>query len=462
MFHYKNITSKATSSDGAAAAGVSPTAKPARRRRSRYRGVWAVGLLVIVATGGWFGWQHFTAAEAPVVPDTVAVARGDVQQTVLANGILQANSLVSVGAQVSGVVDKLDVKVGDVVKQGDAIAEIDSLDQQNAVKVAQAAAASVNAQLHSAQAGVKTAQAALGRSTQLNAKGLVAQSDQETAEAAVETAKAQVEVLNAQLQQANLAVDNTNLNLSRTKIIAPSAGTVVAVLVDAGQTVNANQTTPTIVKLADLTTMVIKAQISEADVPRVKPGQPVYFSILGEPDNKISASLLSVDPAPDSVATDSDTTTPSTTAAIYYNGLFQVPNPDGKLRIDMTAQVTIVLAEAKQALVVPASALTKTPRGGYMAAVYDPTTGKTKPTRVTVGINNNVTAEVQDGLNEGDQVVATGAHFGGGAGRGQGQGAGQASAAGAGANGAAAGAGRGNRPGGGRFGGPGAGGLLGF
>src|SRR6185437_4644122 len=171
-----------------------------------------------------------------------------------------------------------DVKVGDVVKQGDQIAEIDPRDQQNAVKTAQAAQASVTAQLHSAQAAVKTAQAALARSTALNAKGLVAQSDQETAQAAVETASAQVEVLNAQLQQAGLAVDNANLNLSRTRITAPSDGTVVAVLVDEGQTVNAVQSSPTIVKLADLGTMVIKAQISEADVPRVKPGQPVYFT----------------------------------------------------------------------------------------------------------------------------------------------------------------------------------------
>jgi macrolide-specific efflux system membrane fusion protein len=304
----------------------------------------------------------------------------------------------------------------------------------------------------------------------LVAKGVETKADQETAQAAVDTATAQSAVITAQIQQAKLNVDNAQLNLSRTNITAPNAGTIVSVLVDEGQTVNAVQSSPTIVKLADLSSMIIKAQISEADVPRVKPGQPVYFTILGEPDNKIDATLLSVDPAPDSIATDSDTTTPSTNTAIYYNGLFQVPNPDGKLRIDMTAQVTIVLAEAKNALTVPASALTKTPRGGYLAAVYDPATGKTRPTRVTVGINNNVTAEVQSGLNEGDQIVASGVQFGQGGGRAGhngGQGASQSGQGqgsnGQGANGQSAGGRNGGRGGLGRLGrGAGAGSILGF
>lgn len=456
MFHYKNITSKANVIE--APASTTPKTAPAvaarkPRRHGNHR-FWLLVMVAVVGVAGWMAWQNLQP-KPTAAPDTVAVARGDIQQTVLANGILQANSLVSVGAQVSGRIERLDVKIGDVVKKGALIAEIDPSDQQNAVKSAEAAQASVTAQLHSAEATVNQAQAALNRSTALNTKGLVAAADLETAQAAVETAKAQVEVLQAQLQQANLAVDNANLNLSRTRITAPNDGTVVAALVDEGQSVNAVQSSPTIVKLADLGTMVIKAQISEADVPRVKPGQPVYFTILGEPDKKITATLLSVDPAPDSIATDSDTTTPSTTTAIYYNGLFQVPNPDGKLRIDMTAQVTIVLAEAKNALLVPSSALTLTPRGGEVVAVYDPATGKTTPHRVTVGINNNVTAEIQDGLNEGDQVVATGAHF---SGRGGARAGNNRSAGPSGRSSSAAAANRAAR----RYGGGGAGGLLGL
>jgi membrane fusion protein, macrolide-specific efflux system len=416
MFHYKNITSKA---EGAAAleapakSGAAGKAKPViRRRRRSGRVFWAVVLLLIAAAAGWYAWRTYLAPKPPIVPQTIAAARGDIQQTVLANGILQANSLVSVGAQVSGRIEKLDVKVGDVVKQGQLIAEIDPSDQQNAVKTAQAQLDIANAQLAAQQATVQQDQAALDRMNALLAKGVETKADQETAQATLDVAKAQVNVLNAQIEQAKLSVDTANLNLSRTQITAPTAGTVVAVLVDQGQTVNATQTSPTIVKLADVSTMLIKAQISEADVPRVKPGQAVYFTILGDPDAKISATLLSIDPAPDEVATDSDTTTPSTTNAIYYNGLFQVPNPDGKLRIDMTANVTIVLADDQNALIVPSSALTKTPRGTYLVGVYDPTSGKTTPRRVTVGINNNVTAEILSGLNEGDLVTAGGVSFG--------------------------------------------------
>src|SRR6185437_6964894 len=138
MFHYKNITSKggaavladATARPSDANAPVSPKPARSRRRRSR-RGLWGLILLILLAGAGWYAWQHYTNPPVQTAPETATVAQGDIQQTVLANGILQANSLVSVGAQVSGVIEKLDVKVGDTVKQGDLIAEIDPSDQQN-------------------------------------------------------------------------------------------------------------------------------------------------------------------------------------------------------------------------------------------------------------------------------------------------------------------------------------------
>jgi macrolide-specific efflux system membrane fusion protein len=456
MFHYRNIMWKnaesesssapVTTTEVAAPPKVKPATRPGRRRKPVVR---SLILLIFLAVAAGAGWWFYLRPQSVVAPPTVAVARGDVQETVLATGILEASSLVSVGAQVSGRIEKLDVKLGDVVKTGDVLAEIDSHDQQNAVNSAQAALAMAQAQLRSQQATVKQAQASLDRNNQMAAKGIVATADLETAQAAVATAEAQVDVINAQIQQANINVATAQLNLSRTKVTAPMDGTVVSLLVDEGQTVNAVQSSPTIVKLADLTNMVIKAQISEADVPHVKPGQPVYFTILGEPDKRINASLLTIDPAPDSIATESDTTTPSTTTAIYYNGLFQVPNPDGKLRIDMTAAVTVVLQDAKNALTVPSAAVHKSPRGnGSVVQVYDPTTGKVDFKRVTVGINNNVTAEITDGLNEGDLVVTSG-------GRGGGRGAG----AGKGANGQTT-PGQGRQRGGlGGVGGPGAGGL---
>jgi len=227
-----------------------------------------------------------------------------------------------------------------------------------------------------------------------------------TAQAGLASAQAAVASSSAQISQAQLAVDDANLALSRTKIIAPTDGTIVAVLVTEGQSVNANQTSPTIVKIANLDTMVIKAQISEADVTKVTPGQSATFTILGDPNDKIPAKLRSIEPAPDAITT-ADTGLSSTDNAIYYNGLFSVANPDHRLRIAMTAQVTITVNTAKGVLTLPASALGSANRkGNYRVGIYDQATGQVHPTEVKVGLNNNITAEIVSGVNEGDLVVA--------------------------------------------------------
>ncbi|KQX40543.1 hypothetical protein ASD04_06745 [Devosia sp. Root436] len=362
---------------------------------------------MVLGGAGFGAWWYFLAApEAATVPNTVAVARGDIERTVLASGVLEANSLVSVGAEVSGRIEAVHVALGQDVKKGDLIVEIDSLDQENAVKTAQAVLAGIEAQKRSQQATLVKAEAALARNQQLSANSLVSQTDLETAQAAVDSAQAQIDQLDAQIAQSQLSVESAELNLARTRIVAPSDGTIVALLVDEGQTVNANSTIPTIVKIADLDTMVIKAEISEADVVRVEAGQRVYFTILGEPDVKIDATLREVEPAPTSISSD----TASSDSAVYYNGLFDVPNPDHKLRISMTAQVTIVLDEVQDALVLSSGLVSrKDPQGNTVVAVYDPATEAVTPRRIEVGLNNNVMAEIKSGLSEGEQVVSGGA-----------------------------------------------------
>lgn len=373
---------------------------------------WLLTLIVLAGAGG-AGWWYFLApTQASTAPSTVSVARGDIETTVLASGVLEASALVSVGAEVSGSIKAVHVSLGQNVKQGDLIAEIDSLNQENAVKSAEAALAGIQAQRRNQEANLVTAQANLTRQQQLSANSLVSQTALETAQAAVEQAKAQIDQLDAQLAQAELTVDSAELNLSRTNIVAPADGTVVALLVEEGQTLNANSATPTIAKIANLDTMVIKAEISEADVVKVSPGQKVYFTILGEPDQRIEATLREVEPAPTSIADE----TSSSGNAVYYNGLFEVPNPDHRLRISMTASVTIVLAEARDVLTLPSTLVAQRgPDGGAMVTVYDPESEEMRPMRVEVGLNNNITAEIKSGLNEGDQVVnGTGARLGAG------------------------------------------------
>ncbi len=369
-------------------------------------------LLVLILLGGGAaaGWWYFLApTQASTTPDTVTVGRGDIETTVLASGVLEASALVSVGAEVSGSIKAVHVALGDDVLKGDLIAEIDSLNQENAVKSAEAALAGIQAQRRNQEAILAQAETALTRQQQLNANSLVSQTALETAQAAVEQARAQIDQLDAQIAQAELTVESAELDLARTQIVAPADGTVVALLVEEGQTLNANSTTPTIAKIANLDTMVIKAEISEADVVKVSAGQKVYFTILGEPDQRIEATLREIEPAPTSIADD----TSSSGSAVYYNGLFEVPNPDHRLRISMTASVTIVLAEARNVLTLPSSLVTRQgPDGGAMVTVFDPASEEMRPVRVEVGLNNNINAEIVSGLEEGDLVVnATGARL---------------------------------------------------
>lgn len=364
---------------------------------------WIVLFLGIAAAGG--GWWYFNQPAKAVAPTTTSVAKGSIEDTVLASGTIEASSLVSVGAQVSGTIKTLNVALGDNVKAGDVIAVIDSLDQENAVKKASAALANVEAQRKQQQATLDQAKVSLTRAQQLNPQKIVSDADLQTAELAVATAEAQLESYDAQIQTAELSVESAKLDLSRTQITAPQDGTIVAVEVEVGQTVNATNSSPTIVKVANLDNMVVKAEISEADVPRVKAGQRVYFTILGDPDTKIDATLRDIEPAPDSISEDS--TSSSSSSAIYYNGLFDVANPDHKLRISMTAQVTIVLDEAKDVLTLPVTALgPKGPDGGYMVRVLG-ADGKVEPKRIEVGLNNKVNVEIKSGLSEGDKVVTT-------------------------------------------------------
>lgn len=369
---------------------------------------WVLILLAIVVVAWGAKAMFFSASSAPQMA-TAPVTTGDVERTVLATGTLEAANLVSVGAQVSGQVKSLKVVLGQPVKKGDLIAQIDSVPQQNALRNAEANLTNIKAQKLAHDASLAQARLTFRRQKEMMAADATSRADYEAAEAALKTAEAQVAAYDAQIAQAQVQVETARVNLGYTQITAPIDGTVVAIVTLEGQTVNANQTTPTIVKLADLSSMTIKAQISEADVVKVKPGQEVYFTILGEPDNRYTASLRTVEPAPDSIKTEStssaSSSSSSTASAIYYNGRFDVPNPDGKLRISMTAQVSIVLARATGVPTIPSAALGPRRRGGtYMVQVLG-ADGQVTPREVKVGVNNNAMAEIVEGLKEGDEVV---------------------------------------------------------
>lgn len=345
------------------------------------------------------GWFFSATGAAPVASYITATAeRRDLEQSVLADGTLQAQKLVSVGAQVSGQIKVLHVALGEQVKQGDLLVEIDDLTQQNALKDAEAALDNVQAQLASRRATLRNNGLVFDRQRKVLARGLGSQADYDSAEATLIATRADIRALTAQAVQARIAVDTARVNLGYTRIVAPMAGTIVAIPVEQGQTVNAVQSTPTIVKVARLDTMTVEAQISEADVIRVSTGLPIYFTILGAPEQRYEARLRAIEPAPDSI---NDDTSSSTTTAVYYNGLFEVSNPEGALRIGMTAQVHLVLATERNALVIPAIALS-----GDRVQVVDGA-GKLQWRQVKVGLNNKVDAQILNGLEAGESVVVS-------------------------------------------------------
>ncbi|WP_211444284.1 macrolide transporter subunit MacA [Collimonas humicola] len=366
----------------------------------------SAGLLLLIAFGLY---RHFFSAGKEPQYLTAPVTTGDIQDTVLASGSLEALQQVNVGAQVSGQLKSLKVVLGQEVKKGQLVAEIDSLTQQNALQNAQAGLNQVRAQLRSKQASLAQARLNFARQQRLLAGDAGSRENYESAQATLQSTLADIDALNAQIEQAKITVSTAMLNLGYTKITAPMDGKVVSIVTKEGQTVNSAQLAPTIIILAELKTMTVKALVSEADVIRVKPQQPAFFTILGDPDHRYHGTLRSVDPAPDSISSDGTdkSKTNATAAPVYYNALFDVPNPDNKLRISMTAQVSIVLNEAKGALMIPSTALGERGKDGrYLVKVLREKEGKhiVDSRQVRIGINN-VQAQVLDGLKAGEKVV---------------------------------------------------------
>lgn len=394
--------------------------------RRPLRIVAALLALALAGAGGYYAWQHYFTTQPPALL-TAKVARGDVEETVLASGILKPSRLVAVGAQVSGRITSVAVALGQEVKAGDLIAEIDSVTQENALKIAEAALATTRAQRREREVTLALNEQTLERYRQMLARRAVSQAEYDTAAAAVTAASAQIEALDAQIAQAEVGIRTAEANLGYTRITAPIDGTVLSVVSQEGQTVNANQSTPTIVILGQLDTMTVRAEISEADVVSVRQGQDLWFTILGEPERRYEAVLQSIEPAPESIRSDSSIATAasasssSSTGAIYYNGVFDVPNPEGRLRTYMTAQVHIVLGRAAGVLTVPAAALGQRDADGRYGVRVLGADGRIERRKVRIGLNDKVTAEVAEGLSEGDVVVtgqaASGGASGGGSGR---------------------------------------------
>lgn len=380
------------------------------------RRIWIIAgaVATLVAGTGWWA----LAEDGDVALITAPAQVADLEKTIQAVGRVNPKELVAVGAQVSGQVKRLHVVLGQRVQAGQLIAEVDSQPQRIALRSAEAATNALRAQHAASQARHAQASGVYERQSQLVASRLVSQEGFEAARMARDAARSEVAALQAQIDQAVTQVETARINLGYTRIVSPSDGYIVAIVTKAGQTLNSLQTTPTIVMLAQMDKMTVRAEIAEADVELVAPGQPLWFSTLGPSGRRYESHLQQLEPAPSSiadVATGNAGGSAQSPKAVYYTGLFDVANPGLKLKPSMTVKVTVQLARAANALQVPLTALVAPDdmdgdRG--IVRVVDPK-GRVRERAVTTGLRTATAVQILSGLRAGENVVIGQAPSGG-------------------------------------------------
>ncbi|MDR3400281.1 MAG: macrolide transporter subunit MacA [Pandoraea sp.] len=358
-------------------------------RLTRRRKIGVAVLVVLCGLAIW-QWPH----SKPPAYLSAKVTRSDLEDAVLATDVLQPIKQVEVGSQANGQLRSLKVVLGDHVTKGQLLAEIDPTSSDNDLREATAGLTTLAADRRAKAIRHAQAERELARQRQLALDDATSPRDLEKARTESDALTAELASLDSQISQQSVKVDKARTNQSYTRITAPISGSVTAITTQEGQTVTAIYQIPTILKVADLSMMTVRAQVSEADVVRIREGQRVYFTILGAPETRYEGKLRVIQPSPEKINN-----------AIFFNALFDVPNPNGVLRPDMTTQVSIVRAHLENALTFPSVALgEKRADGRYRVRVLDKK-GEAQPRWVKVGLDNRLTAQALDGLSEGDRVV---------------------------------------------------------
>ena len=368
----------------------------------------ALGLTIIAALA-WFLWLAPQNGSDDYL--TAEVQRSDIEDSVTALGTLGPLEYVDVGTQVSGQLMRLHVELGDRVEQGQLLAEIDPTLYLARVEASTAQLENLRAQLADRQAQYTLARLQSERQESLIALDATSREAVESAQATLRSAQAQIAAIKAQIRQTESTLRGDQADLDYTRIHAPMAGTVVQQLANQGQTLNANQTAPVVVQIADLSTMTVRTQVSEADISRLDVGMPAYFSTLGQPERRWEGTLRQILPTPEVINN-----------VVLFNALFDVDNSDGELLPQMSAQVFFVREAAENALTIPIAALRQP-----LAASTAPTDnvakahvgtryrvrvlnerGEAEPREVLIGTRNRVQAQVLEGLSEGELVITSG------------------------------------------------------
>ncbi|AUF95721.1 macrolide-specific efflux system membrane fusion protein [Pseudomonas sp. BIGb0278] len=371
-----------------------------------------LGGLGLLALGSVLAWASLPLAGAPV--STVAVTRADIESSVTALGTLQPRRYVDVGAQASGQIRKLHVEVGDPIRQGQLLVEIDPSTQQARLDAGRYSIDNLKAQLAEQRAQFQLAQQQQQRQRALAAAGATRAEDLQSADAQLKVTQARIDMYQAQIRQAQASLRSDEAELGYTRIFAPMDGTVVALDAREGQTLNAQQQTPLILRIAKLSPMTVWAQVSEADIGKVKPGMSAYFTTLAGGKRRWTSQVRQILPIPPkpldqtsqgggSPASASAGTTGS--QVVQYTVLLDVDNPDGALMAEMTTQVFFVAGQASQVLTAPLAAFDEGKAEGLRLAQVVKRDGKIEQREVRTGLSDRLRVQILDGLAEGEQLV---------------------------------------------------------
>ncbi len=321
----------------------------------RSRALWAALMLVLAAAAGYYFWQQSQQRNAAPSYVTEPASKGDLTLTVTANGTLQPTRSVSIGSELSGTVLRVLVDVNDRVKKGQVLVELDTAKLNDQVLRSKAALASAQAQLAQANATVRESSASLARLeevSKLSGGKVPSKTELDSARAAHERAIAAGASARANVDSARASLATDETNRSKASIRSPTDGVVLTRSVDPGNAVAASLQAVTLFTVAeDLSQMRLQVNVDEADVGRVKVGQPASFTVSAFPSRRFPAKITRV--AFGSTITDN---------VVTYQTLLDVKNEDLSLRPGMTATSTITAVERKNVLLVPNAALRFTPQ----------------------------------------------------------------------------------------------------
>ncbi|KAB0494793.1 efflux RND transporter periplasmic adaptor subunit [Pseudomonas vancouverensis] len=379
-----------------------------RSRQTRRALFAALCLIPVIAVAAWQilppGREQFA---------TVQVSRADIESSVTALGTLQPRRYVDVGAQASGQIHKIHVEVGDQVKEGQLLVEIDPSTQQAKLDAGRFSVENLKAQLQEQRAQHELARQKFQRQQNLAAGGATREEDVQTAQAELRATQARIEMFQAQIRQAEASLRSDQAELGYTRIYAPMAGTVVALDAREGQTLNAQQQTPLILRIAKLSPMTVWAEVSEADIGHVKPGMHAWFTTLSGGSRRWSSTVRQILPVPPkpldqtSQGSGSPTSTSKSGSArvVLYTVLLDVDNSDNALMAEMTTQVFFVADQAKNVLTAPVAALQSGTEPDSQTVQVVAKNGDIQQRNVRTGISDRLRVQILDGLSEGDHLL---------------------------------------------------------